>query len=423
MSLKEMAQETLVEVQKAGTDKAQATFTRSEVHELELQGQSIHLCRTYFKDNFSVKAVHQNRQAETQLNRWDKDSLSQMLVELKAGLEASPEDSAYDILNSPIQKNLSQELRSPDLSSLIEKMNVFIDWTKHSFPEVHFESSPIQFIKTSQVLTNSSGLCLEANEDYYSGFVMFTAKNKVATSSFNYVDFASRHLPQELQQLTGIKDLFRFTIRELEPAVSTGPIKNLIITPYALPSFLSFFLRQISTGALLSGASVFQDKVGQKVLSEQFSLKTLPQHPDFASSYPYTADGALTQNGDIFNQGTLSHYLLDLYGSLKLKLPLTNFTATNLYVPEGNMPLSQMISDLDHGLLLTRFSGGNPAANGDFSAVAKNSFLIKKGEIVGPVKETMISGNMVKLFQNIKSVSSDSINFGTRKFPWIQADL
>ena len=79
-----------------------------------------------------------------------------------------------------------------------------------------------------------------------------------------------------------------------------------------------------------------------------------------------------------------------------------------------------MISSIDRGILLSRFSGGSPSDNGDFSGVAKNSYYIEKGKIKYPISETMISGNICQMLHNIKDVSKETINFGSSIYPWIQ---
>ena len=78
-----------------------------------------------------------------------------------------------------------------------------------------------------------------------------------------------------------------------------------------------------------------------------------------------------------------------------------------------------MISNIEKGILLARFSGGYPSSNGDFSGVAKNSYYIENGEIKYPITETMVSGNVTKMFTNIDAVSSDRIDFGGGILPWI----
>lgn len=423
MTLKQMAQEALSLVQKSGIDKGQATFTRSEIHELELQGESINLCRTYFKDNFSIKAVQAKRQAKASLNRWDEASQTQLIQDLQSGLEASPEDSAYDILESSEQKSFEQAAQAPDLEALAQSIREFLGWAKKAHPKIHFESSPIKFVKTHQVMANTSGLCLEASDSNYSGFLMFTAKDGQTTSSFNYVDFTTKNVPTDIKSLVGLENMLQLTERELNTPVDAADIKDVVLTPYALADLLSFFTAHISTGSLMSGTSVFKDKLNEKIASDKLSLYSLPTDSKFASFEPYTADGLLTENGAIIEKGVLKSYLLDLYGSHKLQMTPATLLGSYLSVAPGAKPLAEMISGIERGILLTRVSGGAPSANGDFSAVAKNSFLIENGEITRPVKETMIAGNLVRLFQQIEDISQDTINFGTREMPWIHAQL
>ena len=49
---------------------------------------------------------------------------------------------------------------------------------------------------------------------------------------------------------------------------------------------------------------------------------------------------------------------------------------SDMYVVEpGERSIDEIISGIKRGILVSRFSGGQPASNGDFSGVAKNSFL------------------------------------------------
>ena len=79
-----------------------------------------------------------------------------------------------------------------------------------------------------------------------------------------------------------------------------------------------------------------------------------------------------------------------------------------------------MIKSVERGILLARFSGGYPSDNGDFSGVAKNSYLIENGEIKYPISESMISGNFAEMLKNIKAISKERIDYGFSILPWIQ---
>ena len=69
-----------------------------------------------------------------------------------------------------------------------------------------------------------------------------------------------------------------------------------------------------------------------------------------------------------------------------------------------------------------RFSGGQPAASGEYSGVAKNSFLIENGKITAAISETMISGCVPEMLKNIRDISKDIANDGSNSLPFVAFD-
>ena len=60
---------------------------------------------------------------------------------------------------------------------------------------------------------------------------------------------------------------------------------------------------------------------------------------------------------------------------------------------------------------------GNPASNGDFSGVIKNSFEIENGAISGALSETMISGNVAQMLRDVIGVSRERLDSGALVLP------
>jgi PmbA protein len=63
---------------------------------------------------------------------------------------------------------------------------------------------------------------------------------------------------------------------------------------------------------------------------------------------------------------------------------------------------------------------GRPASNGDFSGVIKNSFAIDNGRLGDALSETMISGNVARMLRDVDAVSSERIDYGTTRLPWVR---
>ena len=115
----------------------------------------------------------------------------------------------------------------------------------------------------------------------------------------------------------------------------------------------------------------------------------------------------------------MENFTIGLYGSNKTGKKRCPSGGGAIIVQKGTSPLAGMIADVKKGLLLGRFSGGSPSDNGDFSGVAKNSYLIENGKICRPVGETMIAGNFGSLFSDVRAISAEEINYGWRIMPWI----
>ena len=91
----------------------------------------------------------------------------------------------------------------------------------------------------------------------------------------------------------------------------------------------------------------------------------------------------------------------------------------NIEIVAGDKPLEQCLKNVKKGVLVCRFSGGSPAANGDFSGVAKNSFLIEDGRITRALSETMISGNFADMLRKVEWISAEALNDGSSILPYV----
>ena len=90
-----------------------------------------------------------------------------------------------------------------------------------------------------------------------------------------------------------------------------------------------------------------------------------------------------------------------------------------LVVDPGTTSLGDMLKSVKKGLLMARFSGGQPSSSGDFSGIAKNSYLIEDGMVKHPVSESMVSGNFAEMLKSITAVSKERVDFGYGIYPWV----
>ncbi len=81
---------------------------------------------------------------------------------------------------------------------------------------------------------------------------------------------------------------------------------------------------------------------------------------------------------------------------------------TNFIIKSGNINYKDMISNIDRGIIVTRFSGNTNPVSGDFSGVVKGGYLIKNGKIIKPLIETLIAGNIFEALNKITAISKET---------------
>ncbi|HKL33902.1 MAG TPA: metallopeptidase TldD-related protein, partial [Tangfeifania sp.] len=109
----------------------------------------------------------------------------------------------------------------------------------------------------------------------------------------------------------------------------------------------------------------------------------------------------------VFEKGVLENYYIDTYYGKKLEMEPTSGSSTNLVFETGVKDLDGLIASVDKGILVTGFNGGNcNGTSGDFS-YGIEGFLVENGELVQPISEMNITGNMKELWSNIVETGND----------------
>ena len=155
---------------------------------------------------------------------------------------------------------------------------------------------------------------------------------------------------------------------------------------------------------------------------ERITLSLAPLDERIVCGERTTGEGFRAENFDVIQNGRLNAFALGLYAANKLKLPRGKNDSFNMVVAPGDRSIDQIIASIDKGILVGRFSGGQPSSNGDFSGVAKNSFLIENGKIGPALSETMISGNMADMLNRLRAVSSEQVADGMMVLPYMAFD-
>ena len=212
-----------------------------------------------------------------------------------------------------------------------------------------------------------------------------------------------------------------------------GPV---LFSPYALLSiFVSPLISASSAVAVQRERSALAGKLGQEVASPLLSVTDDPTDRTLAGCGSFDREGQPTARFPLLQEGVLQGWMYNGYAASVDGVRSTGHAAggarstpglgSHAIVVDGAGYHDQaaLARELGKGLFVQRFSGTVDPASGDFSGVAKSARWIENGEVVRPVRETLLSGNAFELLTRIVALSQEPERcMGSSKAPFALID-
>ena len=403
----------------AGAQKAACDLRIGEKRELNVETDRLTLLRTTFDVSLRLLALTEDRKGTIAVNKLDRSSVQGAARQAVDLARSSEPDPANEIAEAQPAGEFSDGTEQPEQDRMFDRLTEFLRSAKEAYPSTILEQAVLDFTFSRRWFVNSNGVEHAVRQGYYDFWVMFTTKVGEKSSSFNGAGFSARRLERPLRRFARVDPLLADSTRQVETRSFGGKMTGeIIVTPECLDTFLDFLTRSISDYPMITGTSVFKGKLGQRIAPEWFTLRCEPLSEELVSRYFITGDGYRAQDCSVVERGVLATYLLSLYGARKTALERAVNDGSCYVVGPGEVTYARMLARVKRGVLVCRFSGGHPSPNGDFSGVAKNSFLIEDGTVTDALSETMISGNIVSMLSGMQAVSRERVNFGGSILPW-----
>lgn len=416
----ETAHRALDALMKAGADKASCGVSFSTVSELNVERAEIDLLRTTMNASVNLTAIKDQKRGHMSLNSLEKPAIEQAVADTLAMAAVSQPDPAFDIAEAQEPAFFESGSSEPDLDGMYDRVEEFLDAVAAKYPSIMLRQAYLSFRRRHWRVINSNGVHFRTAQGIYHFTALFSGQEGDDVSSFSYTGFSRRDLEQQLLEGGSLDTM----LRQATEQVRTRPVEgkftgDLVITPDCLGTFVWFLTAPLTDGPLIAGTSLYKDSLGEAIASPNFTLHSRPVSSEIADGYFVTGDGYAAKNSTVIDEGVLQTYLLSLYGANKTGRQRAPNSGGAYVVEPGDTALEDLISQVKRGVLLTRFSGGSPSSNGDFSGVAKNSYYIEDGKIAYPIRETMVSGNFAEAFRNLKAISKERVDYGSTILPWV----
>jgi PmbA protein len=400
-----------------GFDQAQVSVSTHRQSELNVAHNEPSLLRSTEQTRVSLFGLLDGRRASTELSSLDESSLRQGVAELFAAAQAAPQDEA-NAVSSGQHARIVQGPLEADPDNLADKMAELLAFRERETPRFTLEEAATSHhVNQSHTLT-TGGSDLASRAGWLSLSAFGTAREGDRSSSFNNAGGSTNDWSgASADAWFGIGEMMRDTSQQIDTQPIGGKfVGDVVFTPHAVDDLLGWLLGQLGDAQLIAGSSLYRDQVGQVIASPLLSLTSRFQAPGVV---PLSADACNTPPVTVLREGQLQTLLPSLYGSRKTGLKHVP-TTFGWDIAAGSTSRADLVGQVTRGAIVGRLSMGNPAANGDFSGVIKNSFRIDDG-VVGPaLSEVMISGNIARMLKDLQAVSRERSDTGDSVVPWLR---
>ena len=405
-------------------EKYAFSLRESEKQELNTEGDTFKLMRTVFGGGAGVTVYQAGRKGSASGSDLSEEGLAALAESALAAAESAPEDPAHDIAPDQGEHAFTQGAVEADFDRFFDRLEEMQADIAAEYPSVHVMEMVADHTAGRTIYRNSNGTCAESVSGWYDVTVEFSAGDGEKNTGLEYAFQRLDSLDGKLIDLGDFRRKFEAIQRQIDPAPLSGKFEGTaVFTPGCLLDFIGMTLDNYAGGGvILDGTSQWLDKVGEKVADERITIGFDPFDPRIVCGERLTGDGYLSEPVNVIENGVLKAHMLGLYAANKTGRPVLKNDGSDLIMKPGAESLETILAGIEKGLLIGGFSGGHPGANGEFSGVAKNSFLIEHGRVTRAVTETMINGNLGEMLQHVRGISKETDDSGLFSLPYLAVD-
>jgi PmbA protein len=203
------------------------------------------------------------------------------------------------------------------------------------------------------------------------------------------------------------------TVRQLNPRKIRTQQAPVIFEPLMTSWLMGLLFSCVSGTAVYQKTTFLAERLGQEVGSGLVTVLDdglLPRRP---GTRPFDSEGVPCRRTTVLDKGLLKNFLCNTYAARKLGLPSTGNASgggvgpNNFYLQPGPLKPADIIASTERGLLLVKTIGhGLNPVTGDISRGAFGLW-VEKGEVIHPVSEITVSGNLGRMLRDLEAVADD----------------
>ncbi len=423
------AEELINRALKKGADEAEVYVKASKNLSIEVKNKSIDALESSLSYGYSLRVILGKKLGFSySTEREDSESVIDNAVEAARWADRDnylelPEASyshTVDIFDPKI-RSIREEEASEKVFSL-EKATYEVDKRIKNTRRARGT-----FSETDVVIINTKGIKSQYSSTTCVAQIMAIAGDGM-DSQMGWFFSGSRFLDEVSFEGVG-RDAAKRAIQLLGSKRIQAQKIPVILDNVVATEFIGIFASSLSSENIQKRKSLLLGRLGKKVISQKINIIDNGILPGKLGSAPVDDEGVSTREKVLIREGILLGYLYNTYTAKRdgvsstgnaVRSGLSNLPSvgtTNLYIEAVSkadmIRHREIFKVVDKCLYVTEAMGVHTAnpISGDFS-IGVTGLWIEKGEIAFPVKEAVISGNILSFFETIEAVGDDLTFFG-----------
>lgn len=429
MSEKGFAEDVMHHALRRGADEADVYIKSSKNLSVEIKDQKIDALESSHGFGYSLRVLKDRRLGFSYST--DRSEISSVVDK---AVESAKWVDTDEYLELPAASEaVKVEIFDPEISSIkeeeaVRKVSILEKTAYETDAGVkNIRKARGSFSQTDIIILNSKGVDNQYGSTTCMAQIMVLAE-KGNDSQMGWYLSGSRFLNEVPFEEVG-RNAARRALQLLGSKRMNSQKAHIVLDNLVATEFMGIFASLLSSENVQKGKSLLSNKLGKKVISQKVSIIDNGLLHGKLGSSPVDDEGVSCRDKSLIREGVLLGYLYNTYTAKKEGVSSTGNAVrrgfsglpsvgiSNLYIEAVSktnvMTLKEIFKSVDKCLYVTEAMGVHTAnpVSGEFS-VGVSGLWIEKGEIAFPVKEAVISGNILSLFENIEAVGDDLRFFG-----------
>jgi len=405
---------------KKGASEVAASINNSRAVDIEVREQKIEKIKESTTNGLSLNIYRDHKYSGHSTNNLNKKDLEKFITEAVEATKYLTADEYRELPDPSLYpKDLAKDLKLEDESYNQVTPEQRVKIAKEIEQIAHSKSDKIISATggfsddySESVLVHSNGLVAErASTSFWAGGEVTVRDGDARPAGYHWGGSRFFNTMPTAQEL-GSKAAENAVRQMGQTKIASGKYDMLIENRMA-GRLLSMFVRPMSARALQQKSSYLDGMQGKQIASSALTVIDDPLLEGGFRSRLYDGQGIAAKTRTMIENGILKEYYVDNYYGKKLGLTPNGGSSSNIRFNLGSRSLEAIVQDVNKGILVTSFNGGNSnATTGDFS-FGVSGFLIEGGKIVKPVNEMNISGNAKEFWKQLTELGNDPYKYSS----------